>query len=120
MPLTLGYAAFEDNIYVSFLISHLFEGRLDEWLNAHVQDQSSTSGQMSTRALGAMYFGRMHNRHDITRRASELYGKALVSLNQDLRDEKSAYSTTILTTAYALELYEVSFFCISFNFKLIV
>ncbi|KUJ11340.1 uncharacterized protein LY89DRAFT_786952 [Mollisia scopiformis] len=100
--------AFQDNIFMSFLLSNLFSGIpvVTPWLRLHAEDTSSASAQLSTRALSTVFFGRTHYQHNITARGYNLYGQALISLNQDLQDSKKGQSLSVVKTAMALELYE--------------
>jgi hypothetical protein len=108
--LTLGVRAFEDNIFISFLLSNLFSGMpiTTPWLHLHAEDVSSVSAQLSIRALSTTFFGKAHHQRDITARGYNLYGQALVSLNRDLQDSKKGWSMSVLKSAMVLELYEVS------------
>jgi hypothetical protein len=109
----LGLSGFEDNIHISFLLANLFSGiPFNPWLKLHAEDPASCA-QMSIRALGAVYFGRMHHLEETTDRGSVLYGKALVNLNRDLEDSDKAWSMSVLKSAITLELYEVSNHCYS-------
>lgn len=107
---SLGVRAFEDNIFVSFLLSNLFSGipAPTPWLHLHAEDASSVSAQLSVRALSTLFFGRTHHQRDITARGFHLYGQALVSLNRDLQDSTKGWSLSVVKSAMALELYEVS------------
>ena len=68
------------------------------------------SGQKSVQALGALYFGRIHRQDEIASRGHKLYGQALIALNWDLQDGKTAWSISVIKSAMALELYEVCCF----------
>jgi hypothetical protein len=57
-----------------------------------------------------MYFGRVHRQKHITLRGQDLYGQALISLNHDLQNLQSGLSLSVVTSAIALELYEVIIF----------
>lgn len=107
---SLGVRAFEDNIFVSFLLSNLFTGIpvRTPWLHLHAEDASSKTAQLSVRALSTTFFGRIHHQKDITVRGYDLYGRALLSLNQDLQDPRKGWSMSVMKSAMALELYEVS------------
>ncbi|KAG4422536.1 hypothetical protein IFR04_004305 [Cadophora malorum] len=65
------------------------------------------SGQKSVQALGALYFGRIHRQDEIASRGHKLYGQALIALNWDLQDGKTAWSISVIKSAMALELYEL-------------
>jgi hypothetical protein len=67
----LNLSAFYDNIYISFVLANLFAGAAvwDPWMRVHAEDTSSIA-QVSIRALGAAYFGKMHRQHDIVERGS--------------------------------------------------
>lgn len=105
----LGLEGFAYNIYVSFLLSNLFLGMpaSTNWPN-YTNDSASSSVMLCTKALATLYFGRFHHRKDITMHGQDLYGQALISLNQDLQDRKSGLSLSVLTSAVVLELYEAS------------
>lgn len=100
---------FLDNICISFLLSHLFSGYAGlPWMEEHAKDTSCISGQKSIRALGALYFGRIHHQDEIAEWGHELYGQALVTLNQELQDVDAAWSIAVMKSATVLEFYEVS------------
>lgn len=106
---SLGLSGFEQNIHISFLLENFLTGlpNPSPWLKIHAQDPSPSS-QMSIRALGAVYFGKAHRLNGTTAHSLELYSKALVNLNHDLRDSEHASSISVLKSAMTLELYEVS------------
>ncbi|CZR65851.1 uncharacterized protein PAC_15751 [Phialocephala subalpina] len=105
---SLGLQAFEDNIFISFLISNLFQGIpvTTPWPHLQSEDHSSGSVQICFRALGTLFFGRAHHQQHITARGYALYGQALISLNRDLQDTEKGLSLSVVKSAMALEFYE--------------
>lgn len=112
--LDLGLRAFEDNIYVSYMLSNLFLGipiTTPLWPHhPQAEDSASVSGTISLHALATMYFGRVHHQNFITVRGQALYGQALLSLNRDLQDTQGGLSLSVVISAMVLELYEVGQF----------
>ncbi|KAG4436326.1 hypothetical protein IFR05_008179 [Cadophora sp. M221] len=106
----LGLGAFEGDICTSFLLSHLLSGDTGflpvPWMREHAEDTASVSAQTSIRALGALYFGKLHRLKDIADRSHNFYGKALVALNSDLQQAEKAWSLSVVKSAMILELYE--------------
>ncbi|KFY84556.1 hypothetical protein V500_09201 [Pseudogymnoascus sp. VKM F-4518 (FW-2643)] len=76
----LGLQAFEDKIYVSFLLSNLFLGipATTPWPGLNTDNNAASSVIPCVRALATMYFGRVHHQNYITVRGQELYSKALL------------------------------------------
>jgi hypothetical protein len=105
----LDLSAFQEHIHISFLLKNLLSGasKPSPWLALHAEDPSPCA-QMSIRALGAVYFGRMHRNEVITTRSFGYYTSALRSLNENLENHENAASMTVLNSAINLELYEVS------------
>lgn len=108
VPSNLDMSAFEDNIYISFLLSNFFLGVImpTSLMHIHAKDTTSFAAQLSIRALGAAYFGRMHRQEDVMNRGISKYGNALRHLNEDLQDSKKAFSVSVLSSAITLEAYE--------------
>ena len=106
---SLGAGAFEEDVFMSFLFGNMFAGyqKSSPWMRLHAGDTSSSVAQLSTRALGLAYFGKMHHQPELAHRAAEVYGKALKNLNQDLQDSEKSWSLSVLKSAITLELYEV-------------
>lgn len=107
----LGLQGFEDDIFTSYLLSHFLAGWVMfpevPWLRLHAEEVSSRSAKVCIRALGSVYFGRVHHQKYITDRGNKLYGQALIALNDDLRTEEKAWSVPVVRSAMVLELYEV-------------
>lgn len=110
VPSNLNMSAFEDDIYISFLLSNLFLSVImpSSLMLIHASTTSSVA-QRSIRALSAAYFGRIHRQEDILNRGILNYGKALRLLNEDLQDPDKAFSAFVLSSAITLEAYEVSY-----------
>lgn len=111
-PWTLNLSAFEDDVRISFLLTYFGAHNFIPWLKSHAKDPS-VCAQTSIRALSAAYFEKIHVVHMAARQSSRLYGKALVTLNHELQDEKRSLSKSVLVSAISLELYEVSHFFMS-------
>jgi hypothetical protein len=56
----------------------------------HAEDTSLTA-QVGVRALSTAYFGKIHHQQHVVELGSVLYGKALRTLNDDLRDAEKAW-----------------------------
>lgn len=111
--------AFKDNIYVSYLVSKLFEGRCPfgrntvgntglvcgnshgTWVNEIAEEPHMT-------ALAAMTFGHAHYSSVIIRESRKSYGKALLNLRADLTKLSATTSFEIIASITALCMYEVS------------
>ncbi|KAH7398053.1 hypothetical protein BKA64DRAFT_673448 [Cadophora sp. MPI-SDFR-AT-0126] len=110
IPSDLSFQGFEDNICTSFTLSHLLAGDSGfvpvPWMRLHAEDRASLSGQMGIRALGAMYFGKLHRLGDVENRGRMFYGKALVALSSELQHVEKAWSLAVLQSAMLLALYE--------------
>jgi hypothetical protein len=103
-------SAFEDDIYISFLLSNLFLSVIMPSSLMHIHANTTSSvAQRSIRALSAAYFGRIHRQEDILNQGVLNYGKALRLLNEDLQDPDKAFSAFVLSSAIILEAYEVSY-----------
>ena len=75
-------------------------------MQIHAKD-TTLAAQLSIRALGAVYFGRMHRQEDAMSRGILNYAKALKHLNEDIQDSDKAFSVSVLSSAITLEAYEV-------------
>ena len=93
------------------MLSHLLAGDSGfipvPWMRMHAEDTASLSGQMGIRALGAIYFGKLHHLDDVADRGRTFYGKALVALKHELQHAEKAWSLAVLQSAMILALYEV-------------
>lgn len=112
---TPSLSGFEDNIFISFLLSTLClqplrVGATALWLQVHAESIKSPAAQHSIVALSSLYFGRKHHREDILNRGIQSYGKALKSLNEELRDPEKCVSVSALSSASVLQVYEVRYF----------
>ncbi|PVH78894.1 hypothetical protein DL98DRAFT_533431 [Cadophora sp. DSE1049] len=111
LPSNLGFQGFEENICTSFTLSHLLAGDSGfipvPWMRLHAEDKASLSGQMGIRALGAMYFGKLHHLDDVANRGRSFYGKALVALKTELQHVEKAWSLAVLQSVMILALYEL-------------
>ncbi|KAH6723570.1 hypothetical protein BKA61DRAFT_648690 [Leptodontidium sp. MPI-SDFR-AT-0119] len=75
-------------------------------MREHAENTGSLSAQTSIRALGALYFGKLHRLNNIADRSHSFYGKALVALNSDLQQTEKAWSLSVVKSAMILGLYE--------------
>jgi Fungal Zn(2)-Cys(6) binuclear cluster domain len=114
--------AFKDDIFLSYLVSKLFEGRnlfvvsnvglakerlvLDEgiWVG-----QLLKTSHKSLDALAAMLFGQGHHLSDVTRESRKLYGEALSNVRADLLDSSAIERFNTLAAVTALCMYEVCY-----------
>jgi hypothetical protein len=110
IPTNLNLSAFEDNLYVSFLLSNLCLGVIlpTSLMQMHAEDTTSLLSQLSIRALSTAYFGRIHRQEDVMNRGALMYGNALRHLIEDLEDCEKACSLSILSSVITLQTYEVS------------
>jgi hypothetical protein len=70
---------------------------------------TSSTGQVSVRALSTVYFWMIHHRQDIIELGAVQYGKALKNLHNGLQDAEKAWSIQVLNAALTLQLYEVCY-----------
>jgi hypothetical protein len=118
LPLT----AFRDNIFISYLLSKLFEGNdryplshtrvakcgslPTEWIPELVE-KARTPRHKSWDALAAIVFGQAHKSRDVITDALRLYGHALPELREKLLDAKDRQTDSTLASVTALYMYEV-------------
>ena len=108
LPAEISLVGFQDNLVVSFLLSHIFSGMArNSWMERQAENTKSATAQNSILALSNVYFGRMHRQQNIVKQGFASYGKALSGLNTDLQDEEKAWSLSTLASSMTLELYEV-------------
>lgn len=119
LPLT----AFKQDIFLSFLVRKLYEGKklyeIEDveasqktgraptqgwWVSELVKDEPSTS----LRALAAMVFARAHDFQPARLEALKLYGEALRRVGELIEDQKLAREFNTLTSITTLCMYEVS------------
>lgn len=119
---TLPLTAFEENIFVSFLVSKLSESRIfHEWEGAPPDNLtrygSTTPGwidmmmadpRTSFRALAAMFFSKAHGLGEAQTTAIKLYGEALPALRNALMCPENAFVFEVLACMTALCMFEVS------------
>lgn len=106
-------SGFKDALFRSFLVEKLLGGCLRPdapgwWLNetSHRADDSGTYA-ISTAALAAAFYGRVHHQESIVVEAARTYGRALRGLIKDLGNPTAAWSYETLSAAMALGMYEV-------------
>jgi len=106
LPNEISLIAFRDNLEISYLLSHGFIG--NPTITSCVANVPAPYPKKwhATKALSAMYFGRIHRRPEIMEQATVEYGKALRSLAEDLQDPEEAYSISVLTNVCILSIYE--------------
>ncbi len=107
-PLELDLSAFEEQIQATFLVvnylSNLEFGRrsvLEIW------GTMDSARYPAKRALEATFFGRIHDRQDISDTGALWYGKSLRKLAMDLNDPIEMCSTAVLRSTIVLTMYEV-------------
>lgn len=114
--------AFKDDIFISYLLSKLFEGDdlypLDdtrtakcgslpkEWTPELVANALKPRHK-SWDALAAIVFGQAHKSRDVITDALKLYGHALSELREKLSDAKDRQTDSTLASMTALYMYEV-------------
>jgi hypothetical protein len=109
----MNQSAFEDNIYIAFLIQRLFQlpGQrkvIGHWMAAIPKQSTVESAlSLSVQSLATSFFGRVHRQPVIMERGVQLYGAALGGLSHLLQDPQRCWSFEALACANALELYEV-------------
>ena len=112
LPPEMSLVSFQDNTFISFLLSNLFDGIVvvsTPWMRVQAENTQSLTAQNSILALSKVYFGRMHRRQDIFGQSFAIYGDALKNLNRDLHDEEKAWSLSVLSSAMTLLIFEVRF-----------
>ena len=106
--------AFQDDIYIAFLIRRLFQlpaqrKALGHWMDAiSGGDAVDSALSLCVRSLATSFYGRVHRQPAISARGAQLYGSALGRFSQLLEDPQQCHSFEALACASALELYEVS------------
>ena len=104
----LSLSAFKDNIFISFLLTKLFDGsnRFSSngwWAVEAVRWKTSS---LSLRALASMLFGRAHAQPSIIMRGLRHYSEALASLRDDLLNSDGRKFSALAATS-SLSMYEV-------------
>jgi hypothetical protein len=113
----MNLSAFQDDIYISFLMRRLFQlpgqrQALGHWMGAVSGEGIADSAlSLCVRSIATSFYGRVHRQPAITARAAQLYGSALGRFSQLLQDPQKCWSFEALACASALELYEVSTLC---------
>jgi hypothetical protein len=105
--------AFSEEIFLSFLIEKLFDGRnqIDRsgwWIATSHAITSTKTPRLSLMALATMFYGRAHGLQDVVRKAKVLYGEALPSLRADIASSEEAWSFGTLASVTTLSMFEVS------------
>ena len=110
----LNLNAFQDDIYIAFLIRRLFQlpaqrKALGHWMDAISRgDAVDSTLSLCVRSLATSFYGRVHRQPGISARGAQLYGSALGGFSHLLEDPQQCRSFEALACASALELYEVS------------
>ena len=113
---SIDLSGFKETMYRAFLIRNIYGGGDGDlipngpfwWLNATLDGgASSATHSVSTDALGAAFFGRVHHQNSIMTEGAEKYGTALQSLKKNLTQPQEAWSYYTLTAVTALSMYEV-------------
>ena len=107
-PKELPFGAFGDNIFISFLLSRLFDGSNKFQSNGWwlVNALKSKTASMSLHALATMFYGRSHGQADIIARGVKRYTEALPCLRNDILGPVALSFGTLASTT-ALGMYEV-------------
>lgn len=126
VPLT----AFKDNLFISFLVSRMFEGRAPCLFDYGTDDGATSSSgwwvaeMMKTPskpldALATTYFARSHGLHDAVTGGLKLYGEAILDLRDALLDANSVWGFETLAATTALCMLEVqsTLLLLPFNIK---
>ena len=106
VPATLPLTAFSQNIFISFLLEHMFSavlGNNGEWIALALKSNTSS---LALSALATMFYGRAHRQPELMSRATRHYGKALPSLRDDLSGSDGLSYKSLLSVT-ALTMYEV-------------
>ncbi|TGO72933.1 hypothetical protein BELL_0406g00040 [Botrytis elliptica] len=108
IPRDLNLSAFQDDIYISFLLSKLAPNSIvpNTWMRTQANDSTSPTAKHSLLALSSIYFGRIHHLEDILKQGSRWYCNALRCLSKDLQDSEKAWSLSVLSSASMLQIYE--------------
>ena len=110
----LDLSGFQEVICRSFVFHKLSAGpqyskAMSWWLSAtpkaEVQSRTLVS---ASKAMSAVFFGRVHRQASITREGESMYGQAMHNLRQDLLHPIKAYAFETLGATMALNMYEVS------------
>jgi len=110
---SVSLSAFQEDIFRSFVLHRLCTGpeytkAMGWWLSPtpKVEVQSRTLVSAS-KAMSAVFFGRVHQQAAIVTEGERLYGEALRNLNNDLSHPVKAYTFETLGETMALNMYEV-------------
>lgn len=118
LPLT----AFQDDIFISYLLSKLFEGKYrypsnaagksrcglpTDWMPEMIKTPQNQRHK-SWDALAAIVFGQAHNSYNVITNALRLYGQALSELRNQLSNPNHWRTDRTLASITALYMYEVS------------
>jgi len=118
---TLPLTAFKDDIFISYILSKLFEGENRYPLNAadesrcglptdwilELVNTPQKPRHKSWDALAAIAFGQAHNSYDVITNALRLYGQALSELRNKLSNLDDQRSDSTLASITALYMCEV-------------
>ena len=120
---TLPLTTFKDDIFTSYLLSKLFEGKYRcpsgateetqcglpaDWVPELVNTPQKPRHK-SWDALAAIVFGQAHNNDDVITNALSLYGQALSELRSQLSNPDNRHGDSTLASITALYMYEVSY-----------
>ena len=107
---TLSLTAFSQNIFISFLLEHMFSPKFGQngwWLTSALK---ATTPSIALTALATMFYGRAHRLPEVISRAVRHYSRALPSLRKDL-SSSDALSYGPLVSVTTLTMYEVCVRC---------
>ena len=108
IPTEMPIVAFRRNMFVSFLMDRLSDGRhkygnSDWWI---LSAQDSQTPVMALDALTTRFFGQSHLQEDLVKEGTKLYVQTLKSLRNDLAGPE-AFSLATLAATSTLSMFEL-------------
>lgn len=109
IPPELPLKRFQEHIEMSHMDSKLFADAkmIAPWSMEAYSGRESCSTTQTMRALGSMYYGRMHRDKESLDQSMIHYGKAIRLLASDLQDVKRVFKLQTLTNVLSLAIFEV-------------
>lgn len=111
-PPEINMAVFLQHIQVTHMDENFFAGgkAIAPWNMEWYTGRDDCTTTQTIRALGSMYYGRMHKHQESLAQSMVYYGKALRLLAVDISSPTSIYKATSVTNVVSLCIFEVSKF----------
>ena len=96
------------SIYHSYLVENFLKHiQIGQGSFTSAWDSRSPTTEDSVGALAAAFYGRVQHQQRISQQGAVLYGQALTKLAQDLNNNETIWSVSVLLSVIALAFYEV-------------